>query len=101
MSSPCNGRKGRGAESRRERGEKPVPVRGAKRAPVGGILRKPLQFDLWPGGSQSEQENAVHYAFQVRGEPHAHVGEAAFGEARQQSEQEQEYAVPHQTAIGV
>src|SRR5262249_36830098 len=54
---------------------------------------------LGPCSGQRNQKDAVHHAFQVCGEPHAHIREALFEQAGNQPEQEQEHAMPHQTSV--
>ena len=59
------------------------------------------ESDVVPDGAQGDEEGAVHDAFQVRCQSHAHIGEAWFGETCEQAEQEQKHAMPHHTPTNI
>jgi hypothetical protein len=93
--------KGRCTENRSERGDEPIHVGAVKSRPVCGRLLGWRQPDLGPDSPQRHQESPVHHTLQVSSEPHTHVNEMLLREAREQPEQEQEHAMPHQTSVGV
>jgi hypothetical protein len=47
------------------------------------------------------EKNSVHHPFEVRGESHTHVDEMRFEEAGEQTQQEEEHAMPHETTRSV
>src|SRR5262245_33587206 len=96
-----NWRHRRRAEDRRQQGHGPIRVRPVQRTPVGRTRPSRREPHRRPDGAQRHQERPVHHAFEVCGQSHARIRDILFDKAREETQQEQEHAVPDQPTPGV
>jgi hypothetical protein len=92
-------RHGPGTEHRSEHGEQPIHIGAVERGPVRYRLCAWPQSHLAPDGTQRDQKDAVRQAHQVRGKPHAHIGNSGLDKGREHPQQKQKHAMPHQVSV--